>query len=44
MGSYAAKCMVAKLNKEDITMDFAFEMFSHATRFFGFKVSTVQYF
>ncbi|GAV05195.1 hypothetical protein RvY_15363 [Ramazzottius varieornatus] len=38
MGSYAAKCMVAKWNNEEITLDFGFEMFSHATRFFGFKV------
>ena len=38
MGAYAAKCMVAHSDGEDITQDFCFELFAHATRFFGFKV------
>ena len=38
MGAYAAKCMVAKTNHEDIPMDFCFEMFAHVTRFFNYKV------
>ncbi|KAG7175640.1 Pyridine nucleotide-disulfide oxidoreductase domain-containing protein 1-like [Homarus americanus] len=38
MGSYAAKCMWSSLAKEEIYMDFCFELFSHATKFFGYKV------
>ena len=38
MGAYAAKCMVAKIDQEDIPMDFCFEMFAHVTRFFNYKV------
>ena len=38
MGAYAAKCMVAHSDGEDIAQDFCFELFAHATRFFGFKV------
>ncbi|CAL4105424.1 unnamed protein product [Meganyctiphanes norvegica] len=38
MGSYAAKCMYSSLANEEIYMDFAFELFSHATKFFGYKV------
>ena len=38
MGAYAAKCMVAHSDGEDISQDFCFELFAHATRFFGFKV------
>lgn len=38
MGSYAAKCMWASLSGEEIYMDFCFELFAHATRFFGYKV------
>ena len=43
MGAYAAKCMVAKTNHEDIPMDFCFEMFAHVTRFFNYKVRNLQY-
>ncbi|KAL1457684.1 hypothetical protein WDU94_007887 [Cyamophila willieti] len=38
MGSYAAKCMVGAVKNEPVLQDFAFEMFTHMTRFFGFKV------
>jgi len=38
MGSYAAKSMAASLNHEQFYQDFCFEMFSHVTKFFGFKV------
>lgn len=38
MGSYAAKCMWAAQAGEEIYMDFCFELFSHATKFFGHKV------
>jgi NAD(P)H-nitrite reductase large subunit len=35
MGQYAAQCM-ADLDK--VELDFCFEAFAHATRFFGYKV------
>jgi len=35
MGQYAAQCMIDTTKKE---LDFCFEAFAHATRFFGFKV------
>lgn len=38
MGMYAAKCMAASLAKDDVLQDFCFELFSHVTNFFGFKV------
>ncbi|MCL4127036.1 UNVERIFIED_CONTAM: hypothetical protein GTU68_036579 [Idotea baltica] len=38
MGSYAAKCMWASASREEVYMDFCFEMFSHATKFLGHKV------
>lgn len=38
MGAYAAKCMVAQYQGLDIAMDFCFEMFSHITSFFNYKV------
>lgn len=38
MGMYAAKSMVASLTGEEVLQDFCFELFSHVTRFFGFKV------
>lgn len=38
MGSYAAKCMWSAQVGEEIYMDFCFELFSHATKFFGHKV------
>lgn len=40
MGCYAAKCMFAhQTGDKSLQMDFCFEMFSHVTSFFGFKVS-----
>lgn len=38
MGMFAAKCMVAHLRNEQIGMDFCFELFTHVTHFFGYKV------
>ncbi|KRT79338.1 FAD dependent oxidoreductase [Oryctes borbonicus] len=38
MGCYAAKCMSGALNKEEILQDFCFEIFTHTTRLFGYKV------
>ncbi|XP_066298467.1 pyridine nucleotide-disulfide oxidoreductase domain-containing protein 1-like [Branchiostoma lanceolatum] len=38
MGSYAAKCMVAERDGEDIDMDFCFELFAHVTKFFNYKI------
>ena len=40
MGAYAAKCMVAHTQGAAITMDFCFELFTHVTKFFGYKVHT----
>lgn len=38
MGTYAAKAMVGSLQGEQFYQDFCFEMFSHVTKFFGYKV------
>jgi len=38
MGMYAAKSMAASLTGEEVLQDFCFELFSHVTRFFGYKV------
>ncbi|GFO27235.1 pyridine nucleotide-disulfide oxidoreductase domain-containing protein 1 [Plakobranchus ocellatus] len=38
MGCYAAKCMIADVKKEEISLDFCFELFAHMTTFFKFKV------
>lgn len=38
MGSYSAKCMQASLHNETILQDFCFEIFSHVTRLYGYKV------
>ncbi|KAL0273688.1 UNVERIFIED_CONTAM: hypothetical protein PYX00_006310 [Menopon gallinae] len=38
MGMYAAKCMVASLKNEPVCQDFCFEIFTHVTKLFGFKV------
>ncbi|XP_006815333.1 pyridine nucleotide-disulfide oxidoreductase domain-containing protein 1-like, partial [Saccoglossus kowalevskii] len=38
MGAYAAKCMIADEQKEEIHQDFCFELFAHVTKFFGYKV------
>ena len=38
MGVFAAKCMLAHLSNEQICLDFCFELFTHITQFFGYKV------
>ncbi|XP_072530299.1 pyridine nucleotide-disulfide oxidoreductase domain-containing protein 1 isoform X2 [Salminus brasiliensis] len=38
MGWYAARCIAADVLGEDIELDFCFELFSHITKFFNYKV------
>lgn len=38
MGCYAAKSMSGHLNNEEILQDFCFEIFTHSTKLFGYKV------
>lgn len=38
MGVFAAKCALAHVCNEQISMDFCFELFTHVTQFFGYKV------
>ncbi|CAN2391011.1 cellular response to oxidative stress [Pristimantis euphronides] len=38
MGCYAAKCMAADRQGQTIDMDFCFELFTHVTKFFNYKV------
>ncbi|XP_063973198.1 pyridine nucleotide-disulfide oxidoreductase domain-containing protein 1 [Diachasmimorpha longicaudata] len=38
MGCYAAKSMVSTLRGEYFLQDFCFELFTHVTRFFGYKI------
>ncbi|KAI7797797.1 pyridine nucleotide-disulfide oxidoreductase domain-containing protein 1 isoform X1 [Triplophysa rosa] len=38
MGWYAARCMAAEVLEESIDLDFCFELFSHITKFFNYKV------
>uniref|UniRef100_A0A673BJF4 Pyridine nucleotide-disulfide oxidoreductase domain-containing protein 1 n=1 Tax=Sphaeramia orbicularis TaxID=375764 RepID=A0A673BJF4_9TELE len=38
MGWYAGRCMAAHVLSEQIELDFCFELFSHITRFFNYKV------
>jgi NAD(P)H-nitrite reductase large subunit len=38
MGLYSAQCMEASLLGESKLLDFSFELFTHVTQFFGFKV------
>lgn len=38
MGLYASKAMAGSLYKEQILQDFCFELFTHVTTFFGYKV------
>lgn len=38
MGLYAAKCMYSTHTNETLLQDFCFELFTHVTSFFGFKV------
>ncbi|CAH1183704.1 unnamed protein product [Phaedon cochleariae] len=38
MGSYAARCITGHMNKEEVLQDFCFEIFTHSTKLFGYKV------
>lgn len=38
MGRYAAKSMISRLKGEDFLQDFCFELFTHVTKFFNYKV------
>ncbi|XP_028274727.1 pyridine nucleotide-disulfide oxidoreductase domain-containing protein 1 isoform X2 [Parambassis ranga] len=38
MGWYASRCMAARVLSEPIELDFCFELFSHVTKFFNYKV------
>ncbi|XP_036005083.1 pyridine nucleotide-disulfide oxidoreductase domain-containing protein 1 isoform X2 [Fundulus heteroclitus] len=38
MGWYAGRCMAADVLSEPIELDFCFELFSHVTKFFNYKV------
>lgn len=38
MGCYAARCMSGALDGEQILQDFCFELFTHTTKLFGYKV------
>ncbi|KAG7199237.1 hypothetical protein KM043_018106 [Ampulex compressa] len=38
MGFYAAKSLVSSLKNEEFLQDFCFELFTHVTKFFGYKV------
>ena len=38
MGAFAAKCMVASSTETHVPLDICFELFTHATSFFGYKV------
>lgn len=38
MGRYAAKSMVSTFKEEEFLQDFCFELFTHVTKFFGYKV------
>ncbi|XP_054608728.1 pyridine nucleotide-disulfide oxidoreductase domain-containing protein 1 isoform X2 [Dunckerocampus dactyliophorus] len=38
MGWYAGRCMAARVLSETIELDFCFELFSHITTFFNYKV------
>ncbi|XP_011156538.1 pyridine nucleotide-disulfide oxidoreductase domain-containing protein 1 [Solenopsis invicta] len=38
MGRYAAKSMISNLRSEEFLQDFCFELFTHVTKFFSYKV------
>uniref|UniRef100_A0A665X700 Pyridine nucleotide-disulfide oxidoreductase domain-containing protein 1 n=1 Tax=Echeneis naucrates TaxID=173247 RepID=A0A665X700_ECHNA len=38
MGWYAGRCMVSHILSEPVELDFCFELFSHITKFFNYKV------
>ena len=42
MGAYAARCMLTheeKGDEEHVPLDICFDIFTHCTRFFGYKVA-----
>ncbi len=41
MGWYAGRCMAAQVLSEPIELDFCFELFSHITKFFNYKVRDI---
>lgn len=41
MGFYAARCIAAHVLEEAIELDFCFELFSHITKFFNYKVISI---
>lgn len=41
MGWYAGRCMAAHILSEPVELDFCFELFSHITKFFNYKVRDV---
>lgn len=41
MGWYAGRCMAAHVQSEPIELDFCFELFSHITKFFNYKVHDI---
>lgn len=41
MGWYAGRCMAARVLSETIELDFCFELFSHITKFFNYKVRDI---
>lgn len=43
MGFYAARCIAAHVLEEAIELDFCFELFSHITKFFNYKVISTPY-
>ena len=39
MGAFAGKCIAEHLDQgEDLPLDFCFELFTHVTTFFGYKI------
>ena len=38
MGRFVAKSMICSYNEEEFFQDFCFELFTHVTKFFGYKV------
>ena len=38
MGWYAGRCIAAEVLEEPIELDFCFELFTHITKFFNYKV------
>ncbi|CAL1299624.1 unnamed protein product [Larinioides sclopetarius] len=39
MGAYAAKCTVRDVRGETAILDMCFDLFTHVTKFFGYKLS-----